>query len=249
MVYGDENKTLFPVSRAAHGQAGTPRTGSGLQPPAYSGDNEHLAYAVDSGRFRSIETSVNLVDQWNLRSVLGRDPPLGVIAKRPIANAPGGSPSGRWATTPSSTGSGCGSWTSIRVTCRGTSWRCGTRRTRPGVHCAITGTSRLSNLLRNVEIVEKGPLPDEVLARIDARVGSRGVGLAELDLVRRVTCGTSCNPQGSGLVELPFATAPQHHERNRKSAQANLRQCAQTLGHGVEGSLSHCDPDAVKGNL
>jgi aryl-alcohol dehydrogenase-like predicted oxidoreductase len=45
----------------------------------------------------------------------------------------------------------------------------------PGVRCAITGTSRLSNLQRNVEIVDKGPLPDEVLARIDAawtRVGA-----------------------------------------------------------------------------
>ncbi|MHA7224167.1 aldo/keto reductase [Arthrobacter sp. RHLT1-20] len=54
----------------------------------YSGDNEPLAFAVDSGRFGSIETSVNIADQWNLRNVLRRRPELGVIAKRPIANAP-----------------------------------------------------------------------------------------------------------------------------------------------------------------
>jgi aryl-alcohol dehydrogenase-like predicted oxidoreductase len=54
----------------------------------YSGDNEPLAFAVESGRFGSVETSVNIADQWNLRNVLGRRPEVGVIAKRPIANAP-----------------------------------------------------------------------------------------------------------------------------------------------------------------
>lgn len=34
----------------------------------YSGDNEPLAFAVESGRFGSIETSVNIADQWNLIS-------------------------------------------------------------------------------------------------------------------------------------------------------------------------------------
>ncbi|MGZ4662770.1 MAG: aldo/keto reductase, partial [Arthrobacter sp.] len=54
----------------------------------YSGDNEALDFAVESGRFGAIETSVNIADQWNLRNVLGRRSGQGVIAKRPIANAP-----------------------------------------------------------------------------------------------------------------------------------------------------------------
>jgi aryl-alcohol dehydrogenase-like predicted oxidoreductase len=142
---------------------------------AYSGDNEHLAYAVDSGRFRSIETSVNIVDQWNLRTVLGRDTDLGVIAKRPIANAPWRfveRPVGDYAElywerlTELDLDPGDLAWDELAL--RFTAYA-------PGVHCAITGTSRLSNLQRNVEIVDKGPLPDEVLARIDAawiRVGA-----------------------------------------------------------------------------
>ena len=142
---------------------------------AYSGDNEHLAYAVDSGRFRSIETSVNIVDQWNLRTVLGRDTDLGVIAKRPIANAPWRfveRPVGDYAElywerlSELDLDPGDLPWDELAL--RYTAYA-------PGVHCAITGTSRLSNLQRNVEIVDKGPLPDEVLARIDAawtRVGA-----------------------------------------------------------------------------
>ena len=45
----------------------------------------------------------------------------------------------------------------------------------PGVHSAITGTASLEHLLRNIEIIDVGPLPREVLDQIDAawrRVGA-----------------------------------------------------------------------------
>jgi aryl-alcohol dehydrogenase-like predicted oxidoreductase len=142
---------------------------------AYSGDNEHLAYAVDSGRFRSIETSVNLVDQWNLHHDVGRRPELGVIAKRPLANAPwrfDERPVGDYAEL---------YWERLRELAldpAGLAWdELALRFTAyaPGVHSAITGTARLEHLQRNIEIVDRGPLPGDVLAQIQAawkRVGA-----------------------------------------------------------------------------
>jgi aryl-alcohol dehydrogenase-like predicted oxidoreductase len=142
---------------------------------AYSGDNEHLAYAVDSGRFGSIETSVNLTDQWNLHNVVGQRPELGVIAKRPLANAPWRfleRPVGDYAEL---------YWERLRelaIDPVGLAWdELALRFTgyAPGVHSAITGTASLEHLLRNVAILERGPLPSEVLDQIDAawnRVGS-----------------------------------------------------------------------------
>jgi aryl-alcohol dehydrogenase-like predicted oxidoreductase len=142
---------------------------------AYSGDNEHLAYAVDSGRFSSIETSVNVADQWNLRHVVGRRPELGVIAKRPLANAPWRfheRPVGDYAEL---------YWERLRELAldpAGLAWdELALRFTAyaPGVHSSITGTASLEHLLRNIAILERGPLPRDVLDQIDAawqRVGA-----------------------------------------------------------------------------
>jgi len=133
----------------------------------YSGDNEHLAYAAESGRFAVIEASVNVADQWNLHHVLGRRPELGVIAKRPLANAPW-----RFATRPFghyaevywerldklALDPGDREWAdfALRFTAHA-----------PGVHTAIVGTAKLAHLRRNVELVNRGPLPPEVLTGID----------------------------------------------------------------------------------
>ena len=142
---------------------------------AYSGDNEHLALAADSGRFGSVETSVNIADQWNLRHVVGRRPELGVIAKRPIANAPWRfeeRPVGQYAEL---------YWERMRELAydpRDLSWtELALRFTAyaPGVDTAIVGTAKAANLRRNLEVAEQGPLPADVLARIDEtwlRVGA-----------------------------------------------------------------------------
>jgi hypothetical protein len=65
----------------------------------YSGDNEAAAWAVDSGLFDTLETSFNLVDQRARTRLFGsaEEQGMGIIAKRPIANAAWGaesSPSG-----------------------------------------------------------------------------------------------------------------------------------------------------------
>jgi aryl-alcohol dehydrogenase-like predicted oxidoreductase len=146
----------------------------------YSGDNEALAYAAASGRFGAIECSVNLVDQWNLRNVVGRAPELGVIAKRPIANAPwrfADRPTGHYAELywerlheldldPGGQGRAGLGWAELAL--RFSAYA-------PGVHTAIVGTASLANLTANVEAAARGPLPPEVLAELDAawrRVGA-----------------------------------------------------------------------------
>jgi aryl-alcohol dehydrogenase-like predicted oxidoreductase len=65
----------------------------------YSGDNEAAVWAVDSGLFDTLQTSFNLVDQQARTRLFARaeEQGMGLIAKRPIANAAWGveaSPSG-----------------------------------------------------------------------------------------------------------------------------------------------------------
>lgn len=137
---------------------------------AYSGDNAPLEWAIASGAFGSIETSVNLVDQRAIERALpaARDRGLGVIAKRPAANAPW-----RFADRPAATDVALYwdrwrafgldpdpyDWTELSL--RFAAWQ-------DGVHCAIVGTSRLEHLRRNVEQIAKGPLPAEMAAAIRA---------------------------------------------------------------------------------
>jgi aryl-alcohol dehydrogenase-like predicted oxidoreductase len=111
------------------------------------------AFAADSGRFPVIEASINVADQWNLRHVLGRRPELGVIAKRPLANAPcrfASRPFGHHAEVywerldKLALDRGGLEWAEFAL--RFTAYA-------PGVHTAIVGTAKLANLRRNVELV------------------------------------------------------------------------------------------------
>lgn len=133
----------------------------------YSGDNEHLRFAADSGRFDALETSVNVVDQWNLRNVISSATNVGVIAKRPIANAPwrfAERPVGDYAEL---------YWQRLReldVHPGDLDWAELALRFSafaPGVHSAIVGTAGLAHLRRNVQAVRHGPLPPDVLHDID----------------------------------------------------------------------------------
>jgi aryl-alcohol dehydrogenase-like predicted oxidoreductase len=57
---------------------------------AYSGENEELKFAIKSGKFDNIQTSVNICDQCDIDTMLplAKQNGLGIIGKRPLANAP-----------------------------------------------------------------------------------------------------------------------------------------------------------------
>lgn len=136
----------------------------------YSGENEALGWAVESGRFDVIECSVNLCDQrgiaWQVDAAAKRG--MGVIAKRPIANAPW-----RFAEVP------IGDyaeeywwrWKTMNIDRQGlekleTAVRFATFT--PGVSCAIAGTHREEHLLQILLAAKKGPLPDDLYRHIRA---------------------------------------------------------------------------------
>ncbi|MDX2177619.1 MAG: aldo/keto reductase [Candidatus Sumerlaeia bacterium] len=137
----------------------------------YSGENESLDEALRLGRFRAIETSVNVFDQRGLARGVRRAAAagLGVIAKRPLANAP-------WRFSDCPHGNYCEPyWHRMRamglnpgdmpwdeLALRFSAYA-------PGVSCAIVGTSSEANLRRNAAIAEKGPLaPEDAQAVRDA---------------------------------------------------------------------------------
>ncbi|HZF08879.1 MAG TPA: aldo/keto reductase [Thermoanaerobaculia bacterium] len=145
---------------------------------AYSGDNAPLDWAIASGAFGSVELSVNLVDQWGIEHSLpaARQRGLGVIAKRPAANAPW-----RFAERPAASDlalywerwralgldPGPYGWTELAL--RFAAWQ-------EGVDCAIVGTGSLEHLRQNVEQVEKGPLPAATVAAIREAFQLYGAG-------------------------------------------------------------------------
>ena len=137
---------------------------------AYSGENEALVWAVESSHFGSVETSVNVADQWSLHHVLpeAKVRGLGVIAKRPIANAAWQyqeRPTGQYAEV---------YWErlqALRLDTGGLEWPEFALRFSAfafGVSSAIVGTASIQNLERNVQMVEAGPLPQSLLNRIVA---------------------------------------------------------------------------------
>ena len=146
----------------------------------YSGDNEAAAYAVNLPDIAVLETSVNLADQINLRTVLpaARQNNIGVLAKRPIANA-------AWKEldqqaglykdyakvyhdrlkamklSPSDLGiAGAPDIAWPELALRYT-------LSYPGVHCAIIGTTNPDNAQANLAYAEKGALPPDVLQKIE----------------------------------------------------------------------------------
>ena len=133
---------------------------------AYSGENEALSWAVQSGRFGGVQTSVNLFDQRNASDLrVAQQSGLGVIAKRPIANAAwqyDTRPVGQYAEEywhrlkTMSLEPGNHDWlgTALRFSAY-----------TPGVSSIIVGTAKLEHLKRNAEQLSRGTLDDVEVAR------------------------------------------------------------------------------------
>jgi aryl-alcohol dehydrogenase-like predicted oxidoreductase len=137
----------------------------------YSGDRNDAKYAVECGAFDTLQTSLNIADQQPVDLYLGlaKERGMGVIAKRPIANA-------AWLAKPEP-----GSYSyayyerlqkldypflkqdnSIGVALRWT-------LSQPGVHTAIVGTKNPARWQQNAALLNAGPLSDAELQAIQAR--------------------------------------------------------------------------------
>ena len=134
----------------------------------YSGDNEPLRWAVESGHFGAIETSINIADQRALNEVipLAVEKGMGVIAKRPIANA-------AWQYQQRPVGEYAEPYwerlQAMKLDPGNLDWAELALRFaafQPGVHSCIVGTSSVEHLHENIAIIEQGQLPQNVLVAI-----------------------------------------------------------------------------------
>ncbi len=138
---------------------------------AYSGENADLKWAVDSGRFGSIECSVNIFDQASTTHTLptANARGLGIIGKRALGNAP-------WRHPTQPHGQYCetywGRMNALKYDLHGMPWDEVALRFAayaPNVSSAIVGTASATHLAHNLALVEKGPLPAEVMVRLQSR--------------------------------------------------------------------------------
>lgn len=134
---------------------------------AYSGENDALRYAFQSGAFGGLMSSVNIFDQRAINEVVApsANKGIGYIAKRPIGNAP-------WLHASQPYGNYCEEyWKRMKMMelDLGDDWLdCALRFTAftPGISCSIVGTTNLDHIKKNIDIVEKGPLPKEMIQRL-----------------------------------------------------------------------------------
>jgi aryl-alcohol dehydrogenase-like predicted oxidoreductase len=140
----------------------------------YSGDGEAARYAVESGRFDTLQTSVSIADQEaiDLSLPLAREKAMGVIAKRPLANA-----AWRYARKPAESYHQT-YWSRLRTldydflkaapdTAVGTALRF--TLGVPGVHTAIVGTTKVERWQQNAALLGAGAPPRDAFERIRAR--------------------------------------------------------------------------------
>jgi aryl-alcohol dehydrogenase-like predicted oxidoreductase len=141
----------------------------------YSGDSKAAMYAVQSGAFDTLQTSVNIADQEaiELYLPLAQKRDMGVIAKRPLANV-------AWhnGDRPPSGFYGRSYWERLQELrypfLKGdfaVSMAIALRfvLSVPGVHTAIVGTSKPGRFKENSGLIETGALPQEVFDSIRMR--------------------------------------------------------------------------------
>jgi aryl-alcohol dehydrogenase-like predicted oxidoreductase/predicted acetyltransferase len=144
---------------------------------AYSGEDDALLWAVRSGAFGSIQCSISVVDQTVLGGAVAeaRARGLGVLAKRPLGNAPW-----RFAAAPAEpdVAEAWRRFGALGLDAGGLDWsELFTRFVAyaPGVDSILLGTASVAHLAAAVRAVDRGPLEPERFAAVraaHARVGS-----------------------------------------------------------------------------
>lgn len=140
----------------------------------YSGDSWDAVYAIETDAFDALQTSISIADQQAIDLLLPRtrDRNMGVIVKRPIANA-------AWRTGQKPAEAyhhaywdrlqelkydflNDGLDQAIAIALRFT-------LSQPGVHTAIVGTKKPGRWKENADLLKAGPLPQEQINAIRAR--------------------------------------------------------------------------------
>ena len=134
---------------------------------AYSGENDELSFAINSNRFDSIQTSLNICDQRDIEFLIpeAKKKGMGIIAKRALANVPwlyDQFPKGLYVEEYWKR------WKKMNLDFD-LPWQ--ELALRFAVYSAnadtcITGTTKEKHLEKNIAIVEKGPLPDDIVTQI-----------------------------------------------------------------------------------
>ena len=148
----------------------------------YSGDGEDALAAIEMGVFEILQTSFNVVDQSGLDKVIpaARAAGMGVVAKRPIANAafakdesPYGYADEYWSRARSLTVPDGAPEDRLELSLRFT-------LSMEEIDTAIVGTTQREHGLSNIELVEKGPLPESVVADLRRQFAEHGDGWRQL---------------------------------------------------------------------
>ena len=158
---------IEPLSRAV--EAGKIRVA------AYSGDNDALAWAADSGAFGGVQASLSFVDVANESSLHhASQSNVGTLIKRPLANAVW-----RFDQQPEAPDLAAywQRWTALGLPDFGLPWaEVGLRYVfgRPWVSAMLVGTTKPANLRSALAAIDRGPLGDDIRGVIDERLAAVG---------------------------------------------------------------------------
>lgn len=141
---------------------------------AYSGDNDALAWAVDSGRFHGVQASFSVVDRANqetLRRAI--ESKKGVLVKRPLLNAVW-----RYTDRPEAPDHQTywDRWQALALPDfdlppAEVALRFANDRTH-GI--LLVGTTKVTNLQKSIDALARGPLDDSILKVLDERWQAAG---------------------------------------------------------------------------